>query len=1264
MREKMSGQEYRTDKRGDPLLKRYQQLVEAAGDVIFSTDERGYFTYINAPVERVLGHKAEDVVDKHYTTFIHPECLEPVTQFYLRQLNERIPETRLEYRAITVSGNPLWVEQIVTLVQEGDHVVGFNGFMRDISRRKIAEEALAAKENRIRLFEKIVEAIPDHIYVKDRQGRCIYVNAATWKNDGFTSAEDMLGKDDRELFGTDGEATYADEQVLMQTGEPIINHEFRSPLQHAGREWVLISKVPLLDDQGNISGLIGVNRDITELKRTEEALRQSQWLIERINNTVPDEIFIFDLQKRVTVYTNRERRMWLGYSAAQVEAMGSSMMETVMHPDDLLKFEERARRFETLPDGFVLETTYRLRHAAGHWMYMYVQSTIFTRDEAGKPTQLLGIARDITEQVKADAALKASEERTRIHLQYLKALNEINLELSSLNSFDDLCRRAIGLGRSRLSFDRLGLFILDETQQRVMGTYGTDIQGNLRDERYLATSIDSTAFEWVSAALKEKQRFKCREDAPLYDNYEIVGHGWNAMALLWSGEKIIGWLTADNLLNQQPLQDYQLELLSLYATALEHFIVRIRSEHALHDSNYRYNELVANVPGMVYRIHDDGNSQPVFDYVSPRCIELNDLEPEAVMANPALLSDHILPEYRPEHDRIVREAFSHLHPFYWEGQVMVRGEKRWRRRESRPKRLEDGTIVWDGIEMDITAQKRAEAALRQSEERYRAVVEDQTEFICRYRPDTRLTFVNDAMCRYFKRTREEMIGQSFLNDIPESYRAFVLNQIETAGTSKTTVIYEHPTILQNGDVRWHEWKDRPIFDDNGRLIEYQAIGRDVTERRETESERDDYIKRLEIIQRVDVELTQNLNFDYVLKIALDAAVRISNADAGAIHLLEGNDLRVAQVIGNFPATMIGAVVPMTHGIVGRVARQGVPELITDVTRDPDYIKNILETRVQMTLPLISQGQDRLIGVLNVQSREAGRFTAPMFEFLKVLAVRIATALDNARLHHTTEQQLAQLTALYQQVSELEQLKTQMIRIAAHDLRNPLGVITGFVQVLADELTPHLSNKNYEQIGIIKDSINRIDKITRDILTLERISAGRELVADVIDLREMVATAFADCRAQAVQKNQTITLELPKKPVLTHGDRFMLPETFVNLITNAIKYTPDEGKIVVSLKVVDKKAVFKVVDNGYGIPAEQQAGLFQAFYRVKLKETRSIKGTGLGLHLVKNIVERHKGVMHFASEHGKGSSFGFELPIIHQSAAPRKRRKTASTGDGS
>lgn len=226
------------------------------------------------------------------------------------------------------------------------------------------------------------------------------------------------------------------------------------------------------------------------------------------------------------------------------------------------------------------------------------------------------------------------------------------------------------------------------------------------------------------------------------------------------------------------------------------------------------------------------------------------------------------------------------------------------------------------------------------------------------------------------------------------------------------------------------------------------------------------------------------------------------------------------------------------------------------------------------------------------------------------------------------------------LKELDALKTQMIRMASHDLKNPLGVVLGYIDLL-------LSGRAKEPerfLHMIDDAAKRMQSIITDILNIERLRAGRLDLA-AVDIGELLAETFAGFQSQADEKAQTYTLHRPRYVLITQLDSRQFKEALGNLIGNAIKYTPKEGAVTVTLEEETPGNLhLRIQDTGYGIPKDAQANLFKPFYRVRTKDTASIPGTGLGLSLVKAVIEAHGGKIWVDSDEGKGSTFHVELAV--------------------
>ncbi|MEL6271174.1 MAG: ATP-binding protein, partial [Chloroflexota bacterium] len=216
-----------------------------------------------------------------------------------------------------------------------------------------------------------------------------------------------------------------------------------------------------------------------------------------------------------------------------------------------------------------------------------------------------------------------------------------------------------------------------------------------------------------------------------------------------------------------------------------------------------------------------------------------------------------------------------------------------------------------------------------------------------------------------------------------------------------------------------------------------------------------------------------------------------------------------------------------------------------------------------------------------------------------------------------------LEDLYSQVRELEQLKTDMIRIAAHDLRTPLMTMLNYANFLRDDKDHPLHDYQQNYVKDIIGSVRRMQQIISDILSLERIQeTAAERYEGTVNMAEQVAIAADACFPAVPEHN--VVMDVPDDKIMVRGDSAQIREAATNLLTNAIKYTPAGENITVRLAVENGEAIFTVTDTGYGIPDEMQKRLFSPFYRAKTKETRRIEGTGLGLHLVRNIIQRHHG----------------------------------------
>ncbi|MFW5691222.1 MAG: PAS domain S-box protein [Chloroflexota bacterium] len=572
-----------------------------------------------------------------------------------------------------------------------------------------------------------------------------------------------------------------------------------------------------------------------------------------------------------------------------------------------------------------------------------------------------------------------------------------------------------------------------------------------------------------------------------------------------------------------------------------------------------------------------------------------------------------------------------------------------------PVRDGDGAIFAGmAVVRDITEQQRTEMALRQSERRFRGLFEHNNDAVLFIDLDGCVKDANHQMSIMLGYSREELIGMDIsayidYRQVDPDYPADDPDQIkERLLRGQRQPIYLRTFRRKDGETFPAEINISLVYDRDGQPLHFQSIVRDVTERKQFEAQLAERIKHLTTLRMVDEELTDRLDVEYVVVMGLDSAMRLSAADAGFISLLqEDGRMHTVSVAGDYEDAALAPQRRDEAGILGHVVQTQQAIFVDEVASYPGYHRRRSRTVSQITVPLMVR--DQVIGVLNLECNRAGRFTEETSDLIKLLTGRISVAIDNARLYNQTETQLAQLRDLYEQVSALEQLKTDMIRVAAHDLRNPLSAIIGCVELIKMDLEEmEEPGEITEQVENMSQSADRMQRIIDDILSLDRIERSvKKEDQPTIDLTELAHSVYAENLELARHRHRRLRLAAPAEPVIVRGDRVELAEVLTNLIDNAFKYTDDGGNVEVRLHSRGRHALVEVVDDGFGIPQEKQGRLFQPFYRVTTAETSDIKGTGLGLHLVKNIVERHGGTMIFESVYQKGSTFGFRLPLQHE-----------------
>ncbi|MBA3532149.1 MAG: histidine kinase, partial [Ardenticatenales bacterium] len=229
--------------------------------------------------------------------------------------------------------------------------------------------------------------------------------------------------------------------------------------------------------------------------------------------------------------------------------------------------------------------------------------------------------------------------------------------------------------------------------------------------------------------------------------------------------------------------------------------------------------------------------------------------------------------------------------------------------------------------------------------------------------------------------------------------------------------------------------------------------------------------------------------------------------------------------------------------------------------------------------------------------------------------------------------------------EADRMRSEFVSMVSHELRTPLTAIKGFVDLLVGGEVGELEEEQREFLDIVKYNADRLMGLISDLLDLSQIEAGKiALELAPVDLLPLIRMVVTTLRRQIEAKGQQILLALPATLPSVRADADRLSQVLMNLLSNAHKYTPEGGKIIISGRMVQGQVALSVQDTGIGLSPEEQEKLFTRFFRAPNQQTRTEKGTGLGLAITRSLVQLHGSTIAVHSVPNEGSTFTFTLPV--------------------
>jgi PAS domain S-box-containing protein len=522
-----------------------------------------------------------------------------------------------------------------------------------------------------------------------------------------------------------------------------------------------------------------------------------------------------------------------------------------------------------------------------------------------------------------------------------------------------------------------------------------------------------------------------------------------------------------------------------------------------------------------------------------------------------------------------------------------------------------------------------------------SIIESSEDVIISKTLEGIITSWNKAAERVFGYKEHETIGKHISIIIPKERMDEEQHIIDQIRNNKGIDHFETIRVTKYGKRIPISLTVSPIRDIHGKVIGASKIARDISRTKESEERLQKYAENMEILNTVGQVIAADLDVQAILQKVTDAVTQLTGASFGAFfhnHVNETGESYLLYTLSGAPREAFekfGAprntkVFELTFGGKGIVRSD-------DITKDPRYGKNAphsgmpkghLPVVSYLAVPVMSKS-GTVIGGLFLGHVEAAKFTKEHEQLVAGVAQQAAVALDNAKL--------------YEEIKQLNAKKDEFIGLASHELKTPITSIKGYLQII--ERDSSMEDKTKSFVNKALQQINKLSTLISDLLDVSKIQSGKlPFAMGIFDLNALIK----DVAEMMEQSNPShrIEFELAPGKLMVNADQQRIEQVVINLISNAVKYSPKAEKIIIRSSYADGKVRVAVQDFGIGIEQTHLDRIFSRFYRVE-NLAAHMSGLGIGLYISQEIIHRHEGHLWVSSKPGEGSIFFFELPAAEE-----------------
>jgi PAS domain S-box-containing protein len=1095
--------------------------------------------YFSSQWFEMLGFSPDELphsIDTFYD-LLHPEDYFKVIREITGFVKLEIIHYDVEFRMRQKDGEFKWINaRGDVLLNEQNKAYRFIGFNRDITERKLAEELVAAKE---REYRSLINSLQEVIFKTDIYGAITFLNPHWEKMTGYV-VENSIGED-LSLF------LHPDEQYNRKltfrnliTGQISMDIPQLKMVTREGKViWVELQARPLINEETRMpEGAYGSIKDITDQRRAQIALEESELRQKEVLNSIEDAVWTYDVRRKEFSFFGHSMLQITGYNEEAFEKDPFFLFQ-IAHPEA----KALARKaFQKLEDGAPdQEYVFRILHQTDGIRYIRLRSKRSGSQLKGT-LRIDGTVVDITALKLAENAF-LNQERAYRHL---------------VNSLSEVVFR----------FDKGGkILFVNPAFEKLTGNesirIGETAFFDLIYEDDLDTMLD--AWQYLAKDLKEVVYVEVR-----------IQHG----------AKSYRWV---ELTLQKSEKDYQIEYFGLLTDIHE----KREANARLAESEKKYRFLSENLNDIIFLLDTLGG----FEYISPSIKHLGYTSQELLQGN---LTNLIHTDFQDHFKDCLKQVIRNKQKVIFEGlYVDAHGQNCEYETLMQPVLNKTGKVSQIQVSArDITERIQIRKALQESENRFKTIAESlPIPVVITDNKTLKVKYANQALLDHYQVDRNEVVQKPLLKlfKFKKDLKTY-LERLESDGGLNAV---EYQTVNNHGQVEWVSIYVRPIeYDGNPSHI---MVLQNISDRKKAE----ELLKESEEKYRL---ISENIS------------------DLVCFHNTKGEIMymspSVSELLGYQPEEWIGKA-PLNLLEIGH-EKSYFGAIEPSLLLQKEKIRHRLQFKhkngellwFETVASPIFNADLELIGVQTV-SRNVMSFVRAEEEMQK--------ALEKER--------------------ELNELKSRFVSMASHEFRTPLTAIRSSIELLgiySEKVEPDLQqklNKHFEKI--IRET-KRLTSLMNDILILGRAEAGKTPFlpegTDVYQLCSEVLDMF-----QPQPDAPGLEFVFAAKTREFHLDPELMTHVLSNLVSNALKYSKGAKKPLLWVDMNSNYLTIKVQDYGIGIPKDEQEQLFQSFFRAR--NAINFQGTGLGLVIVKHVVDLHQGEISVKSELGEGSTFTIRLPKI-------------------